>query len=743
MDNPDKHLPSDIGSITYVACTRVRRLQDLFVGAIFPSLWDKMTRSADFDRMKVESELREAAGQFASQHGMYREVTAELGWQPTYNNTDEEWAQLQAQTAEPTSSRQALVDSLQAIPDDDLFTVTTTGFHFPFCLKPATSERHIGIDQGRRNFAIAVVDKYAGQPPKLVSANLYDLHLPARLTALDILLKLKQKTDLQELMQQTDDMSLPHVDRVVVHIEQMCTKNPNWKQFGALLGEQLQRSVHDVSTCIVKLSQPNIHRQSGPMFKIGDLIVEQLKLVPATYGKKRARPTTPRRPSTSFALSSQPSHSAASPLPMDVSQSSDEDVPLARLVSVASAKRTTTAQLHRVDVNDDDVEPSSHTDNSDSEPDILDDSAEYRHKKQMSARVFRYFMDADDIAQENLGIVVEAALQRQYQTMLAADPRIKLDDLGDALLHALNELLCGGSNYRQLVPASSSLQCNRSVVVLVQPTMTYWTALHVTWNKYELLDFGCYQSSLRYATYNLPSTIHIIKSTLDDNLRAALTSTAAVVDEQGNTIYPSVDHIKMIVKQTTGFKQFTSQQAGALTQSTASALKQLCTESVGTPHQLSERRDKIFGSLYIETNLATGQKYQVVRSAGKHTNALLAFPNWMQENDATFVEKRTLTMDSEDSKIKLFTALQTLACSTESQLEMLHLSKQAQDKLVSIGPTTDDITKHVFVDLLLIGINKNEQHVKSIAANYRKITPRLASTPASDATDNSTPRNYF
>jgi len=75
---------------------------------------------------------------------------------------------------------------------------------------------------------------------------------------------------------------------------------------------------------------------------------------------------------------------------------------------------------------------------------------------------------------------------------------MKLDDLGDALLHALNELLCGGSNYRQLVPASSSLQCNRSVVVAVHPNMTYWAALHVTWNKYELLDLAA--TNLRCGT---------------------------------------------------------------------------------------------------------------------------------------------------------------------------------------------------------------------------------------------------
>ena len=116
------------------------------------------------------------------------------------------------------------------------------------------SQRDIGIDQGQCNFAIVVVDGFIGQRPKLVKALLYDLDLPLRFTASDVLLKLVQNRDLWNFMQQEDELLLPAVDRVVVHLEQMSTKNRHWKQFGPELGKLLQRSVKDVNTCIVKLS---------------------------------------------------------------------------------------------------------------------------------------------------------------------------------------------------------------------------------------------------------------------------------------------------------------------------------------------------------------------------------------------------------------------------------------------------------------------------------------------------------
>lgn len=96
------------------------------------------------------------------------------------------------------------------------------------------------------------------------------------------------------------------------------------------------------------------------------------------------------------------------------------------------------------------------------------------------------------------------------------------------------------------------------------------------------------------------------------------------------------------------------------------------------------------------------------------------------------MDKRLNSMDYK-TKVSLFHALQDVACSQNSQLEMLTLSPTVKRKLVDEGWPTDESVKMMIADVLLIGINKNEQHVKSVAVNYRKTAtalPRLASTPA-------------
>lgn len=291
LENPDARLPSDVASILYVAITRVRRLQDLFVSPIFPTFWKKIAENQDIDRRQSEMALRQASADLAAKYGMYEEMREELDWRPDYGDVDEEWRELQRRTTVPVSRRLEAVDRLTKIPDGDLWTMRDDGARVPICLKAVTSERHIGLDQGRRHFAIAVVDQVAGGVPQLHYASVVNLELPKKFTAADALRRLMGSTNLMTMMQQRDPPAgctgLRRVDRVIVHLEQMSTKNANWKQLGPELGKELQRHVADVTTCIVKMSQPNVHRASGPMFKLGERVVKELELEPATYGKKR------------------------------------------------------------------------------------------------------------------------------------------------------------------------------------------------------------------------------------------------------------------------------------------------------------------------------------------------------------------------------------------------------------------------------------------------------------------------
>lgn len=148
-------------------------------------------------------------------------------------------------------------------------------------------ERHIGIDQGVKNFAIAVVERSIGKHPNVVAAKNYtDLQLKTRFKAADVLVALSGKTDLLFWMNPTNGDEA--VDRVVVHLEQIDRRNQNSKQFAIQLGKLLQQQAIDTESCIVQMSSPRVHRSSGPLFQLGDEIVETLQLQPATSLQQRS-----------------------------------------------------------------------------------------------------------------------------------------------------------------------------------------------------------------------------------------------------------------------------------------------------------------------------------------------------------------------------------------------------------------------------------------------------------------------
>ena len=429
------------------------------------------------------------------------------------------------------------------------------------------------------------------------------------------------------------------------------------------LSKLLQQSVNDEGECVVHLSQPHLFRVGGVIDHVGVEIVQELGLMTMPCGRKRT------------------GTAAAQP---------------------RSAKRSRTTA--------DDVEPSDSSSGSDGE--VSDDS--YRRKKQMSASIFRYFMQADASKQANMQVDVCPQLQQTWQRLIAHDPKVKLDDLGDALLHALGDVLCGATKYRQLVPSSISLHNNRTVVVTVCRDYTYWAVIHCTWNTFELEDIGFDFTTLSSLYFKSQQTVADIKQTLLSHLQTAMT------DPAGGDLYRPVDVIQFVCKQLKAFQDFTAKQAGVLTHSTLLALQGICDEAAGADSRLCQLNDKTQGAMYIRTQPLTGRKFQVVSSTGKLTNATLACLHWMHANATQFVDKRQAFMD-ENTKLRFFLHLQSVAESQENRLESIILSPRCIAKFVGEElRSVDESIKRVLAYVVLIGINKNEQRVKAVAANYRR-----------------------
>jgi len=81
------------------------------------------------------------------------------------------------------------------------FYVDLGDMQFPMFSAPVLSERHIGIDQGINNFAIAVVERTIGENPNIVAVKNYtNLDLRMGFKASDVILALAQQIDLMSWM---------------------------------------------------------------------------------------------------------------------------------------------------------------------------------------------------------------------------------------------------------------------------------------------------------------------------------------------------------------------------------------------------------------------------------------------------------------------------------------------------------------------------------------------------------------
>ena len=672
LQNPDIRMPPEIGSLLYVACTRVTKLQNLFLSQIHPCLWPKVGQTEiDKHKRMVDEQLRKAAEKFSISHGMYPEMLEELSSTPDYSKNAEEWLLLQQQTVTP----QLITQLTQPTTADLDFDIDLGDAQFRMFCTPVLSERHIGIDQGVNNFAIAVVERTVGENPNIVEAmNYTNLELKKRFKATDVLLTLSQKTNLLSWMKPINNDH--KVDRVIVHLEQIDARNRYSKQFTTELGKMLQKEVSDCQKCVVKMSQPHIHRASGPLFHLGDEIVEQLQLQPALYQQRRSRAES--NPSAVF------------------------------------------VKNFHIDSEVSDVEPSDNVTVSDTRQ---SESQEYRAKKKMSSDIFRYIIESDKEQMQQMKLSIDNNVQEYWRERIASRPSIKLDDVGDALLHALDELLCGSTNFKQLVPAAPSVHVNRTVAITVFPENTYWIVLNCQWNMFVFENFGHFSSGLHNCYFKNPTTVDTIKR----NLTQTTDLWSSLSEFDGDAIYDAVDHIKVVIKQLTGHTnlKLKNTEAGALTDATTKAMKCICDDVIGSNSKLIDRRDRILGAMYSRTSQYRNRKFQVVNSTGKHTNAVLSFLPWMRQNLTEFVDNRREMLSEHEKKI-FFHAMLNVARSDANTMEMLQLSPVVKTKLCSQELTLRMQNDHTYTrniaDLVLIAISKNQQHVKAVAANSRNIT---------------------
>lgn len=351
-------------------------------------------------------------------------------------------------------------------------------------------------------------------------------------------------------------------------------------------------------------------------------------------------------------------------------------------------------------------------------------SSNYSIRKKMSADVFKYIVQADSDQLADMRLEIDEDIQKIYRDLIQNNNLTKLGDLGDSLLHALHDILCGTSSFRQAIPTSSSLYSNRTVAVSAFPDAIYWVATLCGWNNFVIEGLGSFDCNLtadnpRFNSLTFVDLIHtqIMDSSDASHLSIALTS----MDGQG--LFTPVEHIKVVIKQQTTCKDRkldNRRAAGAFTNSTVSAFRHICDIAMPGSNLLM-RNDKKIGSVYLRTNRATSQKYQVTRSTGKHTNAILSCLAWFRSNLKDFMNERRLCLN-EREKIAFFHALREAVLQGSNRLELIEFAQLTHDLMTSQSPLMlNNSHARNFADLILCALSKNQQHVKAVAANYRTI----------------------
>lgn len=315
-----------------------------------------------------------------------------------------------------------------------------------------------------------------------------------------------------------------------------------------------------------------------------------------------------------------------------------------------------------------------------------------------------------------------------WRLILEADTGFKLDDLGDAFLHAIGDLVCGSSNYRQLSPATSVvLYNNRTVAVSIFPHETYWAVVLCKWNCFLVEDLGMFNVKIEGTPlFSSPGTKHVIK----DELLSCRELADALTSFQGAEKFTAVDHIKVVVKQQTAHKArdlHTRVKAGGLTNSAVQAMQLICDDTMGDQSKLTHRKDKLSGNTYLRVH--SGKKFQVVRSTGKHTNALLSVISFSQQHLPDYVVKRRLAL-RENEKWIFYKELKDRSLKDAAGIESIQLSDVAKRKMASKEwAFCDKDNCRNYSDLILVALNKNMQRVKAVAANYRKARQAVRGTP--------------
>jgi hypothetical protein len=268
----------------------------------------------------------------------------------------------------------------------------------------------------------------------------------------------------------------------------------------------------------------------------------------------------------------------------------------------------------------------------------------------------------------------------------------KLDDIGDAFLHACRELFHEPSNYRTFVPGQTLFQTNRCIVVRFTVRWFLFQIIHIENQSVTLNHIESHRTNINQKT-NLKA-ININDEIFQNAI--PVTFANALQFEHSTTEIPEADTIQIILRHT----------HGAVPHVMLQHLKKYITKKFENRHDYSSTSTCTFFKQNKQTYHFENKKLAIIQeTSGKHIDAVQILPKFVNFN--TFIKTNTKTTNKLDETelIKLYNSITTHITNTQQDTTNLLI-----DRLT--------IPRHIFQPFI------NQQHIQTNNShnNYRAPT---------------------
>ncbi len=479
-------------ALLYVAGTRATSLKHCLFDFIHLDTWLKLGKDGYHQALlEKESELKNNARLFAQRYNrirLYNNVELPDYQRELSKDEAKEWEEIQAMTSMPLHQGTALSDN------SDNFEHVKTG-------QQDVERRVFGFDLGSRNTGVALLKDTWGQKPELELLQLVDFKLDpekprAGAYSTSYRAVLRGLQFLQDVIRKnTTQMNM------IALIEYFSIKN-SWKDVLFRVVSQVLNLFMSHSHLTIKpANTQSIHSTTGPLEHLG-LSSTDLDFINGVQNLQEPFPSTEDE-----------TDEEGSP-PRKKRKIHDRIFSVQKNRKICQRKRKIPGQTT------------------------------YKKQKDVSQKLMELFASDKDL--DHLEVVIPLHVREYLRQLMKTS---KLDDVGDAFLHACREVLCGSSNYREFIPGQTLFQTNRCVAVRIVANWFVLVVLHIDNLTFTLEHVECFNTNLDQSNIVFKD-LHITDQIFLDAIPRSFSES---LEFQGSSaVFTPVNTIHFLIRHTSG-----------------------------------------------------------------------------------------------------------------------------------------------------------------------------------------------